>query len=237
VSGLAAAGTNGQHSGNIMRDVKTYLGLPNGAPEFVWLEIPMKAGRKIPHPFLMPHAWFNSLYGQTERWSKAMVSSGQQCKSFWEGMRSTAFVKNHPRLMHADAWDSMVPLGIHADAGAFSNEDSLYVISFNSLLGMGPTISKRFLFTVVRKSEMAADTLDYILWIMSWSFNVLLDGESPATDYMGRELLRGGRLLAGGWKGCLAQVRGDWSFYCEAFYFPQWNCAVRKDAIEPFQVL
>ena len=209
VSDLASAGAGGRHKHNALRDFKNALGLPSGSPNFVWLEIPTKRARKVPHPFLMPHDWFTSLFTKPDRWAAAVVNSGDQCKSFWEAMKLTKFVRNHPKL-HAGAWESTVPLGIHADAGAFSNQDSLYVISFNSLLGMGPTISKRFVFTFIRKSEMAADTLDYVMWIMSWSFNTLLEGKSPATDYMNRELLHGGEWLAGGWRGCLAQVRGDW---------------------------
>ena len=33
----------------------------------------------------------------------------------------------------------------------------------------------------------------------------------------------GGLDLAGGWRGSLVQVRGDWQFYCQVFYFPAWN--------------
>ena len=223
---LASAGAGGKHANNALRDFKNALGLPSGSPNFVWLEIPMKGGRKVPHPFLMPHDWFSSLFSTPDRWATTVVSSGAQSSSFWENMKDTKFVRNHPKL-HADAWESMVPLGIHADAGAFTKQDSLYVISFNSLLGVGKTVTKRFVFTVIRKADMAADTLDYVFWIMSWSFNTLLEGKTPATDYMQRELLHGGKWLAGGWKGCLAQVRGDWAFYCECFYFPQWNSAVR----------
>ena len=46
-------------------------------------------------------------------------------------------------------------------------------------------------------------------------------------DYRRREMEGGGAKLAGGYRGCLAQVRGDWQFYCQAFGFPQWNEAIR----------
>ena len=223
VDAFASAGTNGKYKNNIMRDLKQALDFPDGAPDVTWLEIPMKQARKVAHPFLMPHQFFKSYFAWApDRWEKHMGGTASACLSFWESMRNAPFVQKHPRLHDLR---NTIPLGVHADAGAFSKQDSLYAISFNSLLGQGTTKDKRFIFTVLRKSEMSADTLDYVLRIMAWSFNVLLDGVTPYADDMGRPLLGGGQLLAQGWKGALCQVRGDWSFYCECFYFPQWNSA------------
>ena len=100
------------------------------------------------------------------------------CTQFWEAMRTTEFVTRHPEPPEG-RWGRIVPLGMHADAGEFSHQDSLYTISWNSIMGEGSTIRKRFLFTVLRKSEMAANALDSALRIMSWSFNVLLRGKTP----------------------------------------------------------
>ena len=61
---------------------------------------------------------------------------------------------------------------------------------------------------------------------MSWSFNVLLTGETPHLNWLLRPMEGGGLPLAGGYRGVLCQARGDWAWYCEIFFFPQWNEAV-----------
>ena len=66
--------------------------------------------------------------------------------------------------------------GLHGDAGSFSHSDSLYTISWNSLVGRGETAKKRFLPTVLRKSDMVkGETLDAIFRIFSWSVNAMLE--------------------------------------------------------------
>ena len=98
-------------------------------------------------------------------------------------------------------------------------------VSWNSLVASGSTTQKRFVLTVIRKSDMVAGTMDAILKVASWSFNILLSGEHPERNYHGMPapFTRGSK-LADGWCGSLCQIRGDWQFYCEVFLFPQWNC-------------
>ena len=57
--------------------------------------------------------------------------------------------------------------------------------------------------------------------------NVLLPGVTPGFYWQNRPMIGGGNILVGGYRGALSQVRGGWAFYCELFYFPQWNCADR----------
>ena len=125
------------------------------------------------------------------------------------------------------SWGRIIPLGMHGDAAAFSHQDSLYVFSWNSLLGIGTTAQKRFVFTVVQKSDMVAGTLDRIFEIFAWSVNAMLAGQTPGVDACGRPVRGGGVALADGWRGALCQVRGDWAFFKEAFDFVQWNGAER----------
>ena len=73
---------------------------------------------------------------------------------------------------------------------------------------------------------MVAETLDAVFRIMGWSFNSMLTGNFPDRNLHGRSSSVGG-LLAGGWRGALCQVRGDWAFYTEVFRFPSWNGAER----------
>ena len=77
---------------------------------------------------------------------------------------------------------------MHGDGGAFSHNDSLFVLTFNSLLGRGNTRSTRFFMTVVPKSEIVEGTLSTIMTILAWSFNVLLTGIHPIVDFLGNEV-------------------------------------------------
>lgn len=228
---MARIGSYGEHGQNLYRDLCNLFGHPVGAPPIDWVEVPTTAGRKTPVPFIFPHKFFQRLYAERgDLWIDRIIGGAGACSEFWEGMADTEFVKRHPHLpMHAR--DRIVPLGFHGDGGAFCAHDSLYGLSWNSLVCRGSTIQTRFLFSVMRKSDMVADSLDSLLRIFSWSCNVLLSGQTPHLDWLRRPLEGGGVDLAGGWRAQLCQVRGDWQFYCQIFYFPQWNQA---DVMCPF---
>ena len=134
-------------------------------------------------------------------------------------MRHSERVMQHPNLPRR-SWARTIPLGMHGDGGMFSQEDSLYTFTWNSLLGSGTTIRKRFLFTVMKKSDMVPASIPRILHIFAWSMNQLLSGVFPTEDCDRNPLPGGGGSLADGYRGALCQVRGDWAFYKEIFGFP-----------------
>ena len=220
-------GSAGARPQNMFRALKSLMGIPVGAPSLAWFEVPLKSGKKVAHPFLLPHEFFASYYRECkDKFLRSILGHPEAPAHFWESMATSSFVQKHPHL-HKDNWSKTIPLGMHGDAGAFSKQDSLYILSWNSLLGGGTTVQKRFLFTVVRKKDMTGDTLNAMLDILSWSFNVLLNGLAPKSDYYGKSLHGEYEYLADGYRGCLSQVRGDWAFYTEVFKFPQWNGAER----------
>ena len=151
-----------------------------------------------------------------------MVGPEGAVGGFWEKMKDTPIVRHHP-VPAADLHRTL-PLGLHGDGGSFSKQDSLFVFTFNSLLGEGVTSSKRFVMTIIKKSELVPGTLDKMMEILAWSFNVALTGLTPVVSFDGEEL-GNPAYLAGRWKGSLIQVRGDWEFYCTLFRFPAWNAA------------
>ena len=216
----AAIGSHGKHPQNIQRSLISLFGMPPGAPQFSWYTIPTASG-DVSHPFLLPHDWLQSLHGQPEMWQSAIVGSdGGAVPEFWESMDATPIVKNHPHLDRR----LTVPLGLHGDGGSFSKQDSLYVFTFNSLLGQGDSSSKRFVSTIIKKSQLVPGSLDKIMDILGWSFNVALTGLTPVVSYEGEEDQHP-KYLAGKWRGSLIQIRGDWEFYCCMFKFPAWNTA------------
>ena len=224
MQGAAAAGSHGRHPQNLQRSLISLFGMPDGAPEFEWYNIPTKSGSHA-HPFLLPHAWLASLYQSRPRmWESAITGADGAAAAFWRSMEKTPIVRSHPFLT-PDERSRTVPLGIHGDGGAFSKQDSVYCFTFNSLLGEGSTAAKRFLITIIKKSEMVPATLQTLMDIFSWSFNVALSGLTPDTDWAGRDVEGPRAHIAGRWRGSLVQVRGDWQFYCEVFRFPAWNAA------------
>ena len=223
---LGGLGSSGKHSANIFRAMRNLLGIPQGAPEIRFIEIPTVNGERTPHPVLVPHEFFSAFYSgrSTADWQKHIAGSAGACTQFWKAISHTPFMEHHPNLS-PNTWRNTVPLGMHVDAGAFNKQDSVYVFSFNSLLGRGTTQRKRFIFTVIKKSLMLDNTMDALLEFFSWSCNVLLSGETPHHGHTGQALQSGGQALAGGWRAALCQIRGDWAFYKECFRFPQWNGA------------
>jgi hypothetical protein len=224
---ISATGSHGVHPGNIARDLLAAFGKPAGAPEISWIEIPTKHSTKTPHPFLLPHLFFASLnVAQQQLFRTTILGPPGASLQYWESMRDSNFVQKHPILKDPATWPNTTPLGLHGDGGAFSKQDSLMVISWNSLLGNGDTRTKRFVTTVIQKKDMVPETMDAIWAILGWSFNSLLDGRMPTLNWAGKTLCEGGELLANGKCGALSQIRGDWQFYCEIFGFPQWNTAI-----------
>ena len=119
-----------------------------GRPKFQWTPLPMKVGKSekhVAHPALLPHMYFESLHANREDlWRDSVVSSDPDgCLSFWDEMKDTAIVREHPHLERRE-WSRMVPLGLHGDGGAFYKHESMFVFTWNSLIGTGNTRAKRF---------------------------------------------------------------------------------------------
>lgn len=227
---MAGAGTSGARPSNMYRSLRALFGAPQDAPEITWIEIPTTRGRRTAFPFIMPHELFAAFYrtrGRTQTWSQAITGPIGSAAQFWQLQSSLDFVALHPYLRDRTLLAKTIPIGMHADGGAFNKNDNLFTISWNSLLADGPTLHKRFLFTVIKKSDFVADTLDSIWRIFAWSINLLALGENPGKNYVNRNVLCNDPSLADGWRGIFCQIRGDWQFFQEAFYFPHWNNGAR----------
>jgi len=226
LAAVAAAGGSGRHPQNLQRSLMAMFGSPMGAPDFTWCEIETKRGKKV-HPFLLPHAWFASMHAQCpDQFASAVRGPEGACAAFWAMMADTSFVREHP-VLDRSMMACTIPVGLYGDAGAFSQQDSLMVFTWNSLLGAGATMEKKYLMTCIKKTEIIPATYSSIFAILSWSFNVMLTGVWPEVDWMGRQLAPKPEFLAQRFRACLCQVRGDWEFYCSIFSFPKWNMATR----------
>ena len=222
---------SGEQSGNMHRDLVRALGKPRGSPDFFDWPIPMQGdgpGGQVQikaHPFILPHEMFSRLHAERlETFFQCVQGDDAERGALWDGLVNLPVVQKHPSL-DPNQLQRTIPLGMHGDAGAFSKQDSLFVLTWNSLVGQGTTREQRFLITCVRKSDLLADgsTLEAIFHVLAWSFNCLLTGQTPHQDPDGLPLEGGGKALAGLWRGACIQIRGDWQFYCQAFGFPLWN--------------
>ena len=98
----------------------------------------------------------------------------------------------------AKGWARSISLGLHGDAGASSKQESIYLFTWNSLLGAGSTSAKRFVFTLLKKSDVAVGTLDEIMRIFAWSMNSLLTGIVPRVNWLGLPVASTDDYIAGG---------------------------------------
>ena len=224
VDRFASIGAGGKFGGNLFRDLKSLFKFPDGCAPIEWIVLPTIAGRKAPHPVMCPHRFFQEVFShRSEVWRQRIEGIEGSAFDYWNDMKESEFVKQHTHLPQ-DIWAKAIPVGMHGDGGAFNKHDQVYAFSWNSLLSSGTTLQTKFLFSVIRKSDAVADSIDVLLKHFAWSMNVLLTGETPYVGPNGEELLGGGQPLCGDWRGCLAQCRGDWQFYCQVSYFPQWHC-------------
>ena len=155
--GLDALGNLGSqchNPQNIFRGLCNLLGYPSGSCPISFIEVPSIHGRKSAHPVLWPHDFFGTYYAhQKPKFSVSVCPGARSCRQFWRSIQDSDFVRLHPTLLEND-FKNAVPLGVHMDGGAFNKQDSIYVISWNSLIGSGQTRANRFIFTAMRKSEL-----------------------------------------------------------------------------------
>jgi len=151
------------------------------------------------------------------------------------------FLKSREYVNHAfvqDCWlrgETVIPVGLYSDGVsvcADPHADSLYVIYLHFLhlpLHQGGRPESKFVFTVYRKSEATAETLQDIWRVLLWDLQALSAGRKPvrgqerlpleeqdAGDHIGGNWGRWNRIL-------LMQVKGDWAWYAEALGVWQWN--------------
>ena len=86
-----------------------------------------------------------------------IIGATAAAAEFWESQEDIDYVKLHPFLRDRSKRRRIIPSGLHADGGAFNKNDNLFTISWNSLVADGPTLHKRFLFTVIEIGQDKAD--------------------------------------------------------------------------------
>ena len=206
------------------RFLKNVFGIPAGAPDLTCLEIATRANSKTLHPFFVASSFRPTSTTDTKTGSGQFLgqkvpvwSSGGQCRrlnSCCPTQRSPRRHGSRSSLLACTATlvRSLTRTVCTRSAGTpWSGKEGLR--------------EKRFVCTVFRQSEMTESTLNAVFEILSWSLNALLKGTFPGENWHGCADGRGE--LAGGWRGALCHIRGDWALYTEVFKFPQRNDAQR----------
>ena len=174
----------------------------------VGARIPTASGDRF-HPLLCAHDWFRSLFRERPRWWESSVRGDVgAAERYWDELQESEVLRDRPELLTEDkGW--FIPCGLHGDAGEVSHNDSLMVISFNSLIGSGVTKNQRYLITVCKKSDMCPGTLDSLFRVIAWSFNnVLQTGIEPVVDWEGKDLMcEDPMYLAAKYKAILTHIR------------------------------
>ena len=223
---LSRAGSSGSQPQNLQRAILTFVGNPLGAPDFTWVPVQTPKGTSL-HPVFLPHQFFSRLY-QVRRflWEESIRGPVGAAHDFWNAIQGSSIVRDHPGL-YPERLHKTLPLGLHGDNGAFSKQDRLFVLSWNSILASlgGSGFARRFLFTILKKDSMTTATLDVLWRVFAWSMNALLTGITPERDWNQQPIEGGGEYIAGGWRGALVQLRGDWEFYANTLGPETWASA------------
>ena len=144
---------------------------------------------------------------------------------------------SHPLVLQCKSTGgSVIPVALYSDGvqiGEKGQEDTLYVIyiTFPHLGAKACSEFKNnFIYTVYRKSDCTANTLNDIWDVFLWELQALQHGREPLLQEMGKPLDQqqpGQCLFPAASRPlhfCLMQVRGDWAWYVEALGVWQWNC-------------
>ena len=196
------------------------------------VELPVKkAGRKSISsrvvPVVLPHELIFSLYHKKpKRFNEVFFGNqgdGQErLDKFWKNaLRNAPWLAEHPGLgsvrenhMHC------IPIGVHGDDVAYTKKGSkLMCMNWSSPILKELTMERAKMFMVgVRHPDLLS--LDPIIDVLRWSFEVLLKGEMPDHDHNGnpvegwRAEVKGMR-IAGPYVFLLTHIIRDWLFLRE----------------------
>jgi hypothetical protein len=247
---LAALGCHGDHPQNCSTELMDLIRKVLGRaiiPIYVSL-VPMfvaKAESGKPEPeltaagLILPHiwVWFLYTYYRAEFFTRFLsCTEGQaagKLTSFW-----SSFHPDDPRRLpcfeEANFAATTIPIGVHGDAVPCTKKDSLDILSFFGMMGVGSTTQICFfMYALFQKCRVDTAVMgEFINWdggssseavwsVLIWSFLALETGLHPAKDHRGEDFTTepwislAGKSLANGLKAVLVNFRADAEYtYC-----------------------
>ena len=109
------------------------------ARAMTWFRISTAQGNCL-IPVLLPHLFFKTLHGEKQKLFMFSIMGGyENLEFFWASETWRILLEDHPVLRDRDRRDlaNTVPIGVHGDGAEFSHQDSIYVVSWNSPIGLG----------------------------------------------------------------------------------------------------
>lgn len=207
--------------GNCAKHVRSALGV-RAKSSFYLCKIPLwnhSTQERVTEdfPFHLPHDIFSELYNADP--DTFNVEKEELAPNWFE---HDVFVEHGPKA---------VPVTLYSDAVPHTKTDS-FIAYYFSVMGV---TQKRHLIASVRKQDCCRCgcrgdcTVQAILRVISWSYNVLASGYHPSSDFMGMPFSdevrfnQRGFPLAEGFVGGLAEYRADLLEFVGALGFKRWQ--------------
>ena len=197
-------------------------------------------------PVILPHEFVGWMFeNHPEKFDTHMLAnnSGDAIEQFWRGFRpDDSLIWNHPCFAGAPDLNKICPISTHLDGVPVTRPGagsvSLLVTSFTGSLSVGKSTENHFLFSAIPSNivvkypdKRGNATLELMLAVLNWSLAALCEGAYPATDLLGRawedvgdvhRASRGGSPIAGDWKFCHWQHRGDLDMAANELQLAHW---------------
>ena len=177
---------------------------------------------------LLPHEIWAGLYEcKRDDWLK-IFGNPDQCRECWRRSASEPWFHDHPARHVPDA----VPLRLHGDDAQHKKGLvglAIMVLSWGSPLScFVSSIDSLLLIMTQPLLHLTGETLQKLYAIIAWSFNVIAAGTWPHCDHNGQawpadsmQARKAGHPLAGGVRGFVIEILGDWKWIKESFKLQQ----------------
>lgn len=237
---LASAGSGGRFRGNCHRDLVRRLAKRSGWPKTYHANIRVFDTAKQTEsvhmvPMWLPHELVDTLvrFGSL----KPLLDQSGMCAETVDHMRRAAQELGADQLLGLGLWGDAMPCN-------WDRSESVHAFTLNFPGVSGEYAALRIpLVAMNKKFMLKGATIDDMCEVFRWSFVSLAAGVHPPCRHDGSAWTSTDshrRRKAGtpiGVAGVLAEVRGDWAFYKEAFRFPQHNetagCCFRCNVAPP----
>ena len=179
------------------------------------------------HSALLPHEVFGNLYNHAPELFKDLITGGPANLLRWWSDAARiggSWYTNHPVIAAEPEPLRRVPFGLHGDDAGMHGQDQVLVLTWGSVALQKSTLDSRIVFTMIKCSSLGPGTMHNILNVLRWSLDALADGRYPDADHNGvpftaasdkHRFMLAGRTIANGYRGCWAELRGDWKFLKE----------------------
>ncbi|CAE8680872.1 unnamed protein product [Polarella glacialis] len=224
---------------SLWRGVQDTLAQESNLPQPCAVNMPYK-GDPQRASLLLPHEYFAAMYEDTRAWATSILPDPEKLSEIWESMQNHPAMQNHPMKQENDWKTKCVPLGLHGDEVPIVGVSKIWcrsflVFSWFSILANSAargTLDVMIYIWGVFDKFVKEGTMETFWEVMKWSFECLLQGKWPHSDWRGIQYAptspegrKAGRDLAGGYYAALIQIAGDLDYNCKFLGLPRWSAA------------